>query len=318
MIDLKDKKVALTGPTSMLGRAVWKKLVGRGALVYPIEHARYNLMAYADARTAFEDQDFDFCVHAAGYNGGIAFNKNYPAAIFQTNAFMALNVLNCCHRFGVKKVVSILPSCAYAENADGILREEDFTKGPCHESVECHGLAKRVLFDYGRLLFRQYGFLSVCAIPNTCYGPFDRFDPERSKVVAGLLLKFHESARACHREITCWGSGTALREFIYCEDAAEGVLRTLERYEDPTLPINIATDREDRVRYLAGLCATVTDFAGEIYWDRSKPDGAKRKFLCPDRCRKYLDFRPTWTLEEGLKETYLWFRQNRSAATAAA
>ena len=310
MINLKGKKVAVTGASSMIGRATIKKLKSRGAIVVPILHENCDLRNYGGVESLFFRINVEYCIHLAGYNGNILFNKNYPADIFYNTTLMGLNVVKACATVGVKKVVTALASCAY-RSTDDILVEADFNEGMPDESVEAHGLSKKTVYHYSRQVSKQHGLQSVCTIFNTAYGPHDSYDVDKTKVVGGLIKKFTEAVRNGEDVVECWGTGSPRRELIYCYDAAEGIIQALEKYDNVELPINIGFESDVSIKELAAMIADIVGFEGEIFWDTDKPDGQFRKLLDASRMRDCgIKIKNRTPLRAGLERTIRWYGES--------
>jgi len=310
MINLENKKVIVTGAASMIGKSVTKKLEERGAIVHKVLHAECDLLDYNQTIKVFEDFQPDYCIHAAGYNGNINFNKLYPSDIFYNTTVMGVNTLKASAETGVEKVVSVLASCAYRSTNDS-LREGDFNEGLPDKSVEAHGLSKKALYYYSKQIHKQYGTVAVCTIFNTAYGPHDSFNVNKTKVVGGLIKKFTDAAKNKEPRVTCWGTGKPRRELIYCEDAAEGVIQALEKYTVVDYPINIGYNKDISIKELAELIASIVEFEGEIYWDLDKPDGQLRKILDSSRMKECnINIENPVSLEAGLRKTIQWYKEN--------
>ena len=310
MISLEGTKVLVTGASSMVGRAVVEKLKQRKATVVEVLHENCDLLDYYQTIELFKEERPDYCVHAAGYNGNIKFNKLYPADIFYNTTIMGLNVLKACALTQVKKVVSPLSSCAY-RSTDEYLKENDFNNGMPDETVEAHGLSKKALFYFSRQVCKQYDIMAVCTIFNTVYGPYDSYDIEKTKVTGGLIKKFVDAVNNEDQIVECWGTGSPRRELIYCADAAEGLIQTLEKYDNIKLPINIGYNEDISIRELANLISDVSNFKGETYWDTNRPDGQYRKILDSSRMKKYgIEIKNKTPLREGLTKTMEWYKKN--------
>lgn len=303
---LKDKQVTVTGPESMIGRAVIDELRRRNTHIFPVKHKHFNLLDYQETGAALDGSDY--VIHCAGYNGNIEFNQKYPSDIYFRTAQMGLNVLRACNELDVQKVVCPLASCAYPDSE--ILYEEELENGSPNSSVEAHGLSKRVLFDYSRQLHKQYGLTAVCCVFNTCYGPYDSFDVKKTKVVGGLINKFVGAKKHRHKKVECWGTGLVKREFIYVEDAAKAIVDTLEYYENVKLPINIGSGKDITIRELASEIANIVQYNGEVCWDESKLTGQERKLLSNKRMMQLLPAREFTTLRAGLEKTIEWYQKN--------
>ncbi len=306
MLQLEGKKVAITGGHSMVGRAVATELYNRGAIPKQISHnAVTDLLQYYTALTQIRGADY--CIHCAGYNGNIGFNAKYPADIFYRTTQMALNVLQACVENNIQKVVSPLSSCAYPDT--NILLEEKFWAGPPNESVEAHGLSKRNILAFCRQIHKQYGLKYVSVVFNTCYGPYDSYDVNKTKVVGGLIKKFYDAKINNLPFVECWGTGKPRREIIYVDDVAKGIVNALQYYDDPKLPLNIGSFTDISIKGIAEIIADVMEYKGKIVWDTSKPDGQFQKMLAPGNMVKVFKDNPIeFTVPtEGLKKTIDWY-----------
>ena len=312
MIDLYKKRVLVTGASSMIGRAAVNRLAAREAEVISLFHAGCDLRNYKETEEAFTGLRPEYCIHLAGYNGNILFNKKYPADIFYNTTLMGLNVIKACAATDVKKVVSALASCAYKSTNEELV-EKDFNEGLPNFTVEAHGLSKKAVYHYSRQAHKQHGLEAICTIFNTAYGPYDSYNIDKTKVVGGLIKKFVDAVENDEKLIECWGTGTPRRELIYCEDAAEGIIQALERYDDVSYPINIGFSEDIGIKELAGKIAAITGYRGEIFWNTDKPDGQHRKILNSDRMREYnISITNRTSLEEGLRKTIEWYKKNET------
>ena len=308
-IELAGKRVLVTGAASMIGRAVCNILKQRQADVSGIFHQSHDLMNDLDVKKAFAWFAPDYVIHAAGFNGNIGFNKQFPADIFYRTTKMGINVLNACVDYRVKKVVSILTSCAYRSTEEP-LKENTFLDGQPDQSVEAHGFSKRTLFMFSKQLAKQHNLTAVGCIFNTAFGPFDNFDIDKTKVVGSLIKKFVEAKKQNLEKVECWGTGNSRRELIYCDDAAEGVVQVLEKYHDINEPINIGFNEDISIKELASKISKLTGFEGKTEWNLSKPDGQMRKILDCNKMKQYgIEIRKTG-LDSGLLRTIAWLKNN--------
>jgi len=308
MINLKGKKIVVTGANSMIGRATVSLLKKRGAIVVALKRDDCDLRFYDGTERLFYRISVDYCIHLAGYNGNILFNRDYPADIFYNTTIMGLNVIRACVSSGVKKVVTALASCAY-RSTDDLLVENEFNIGMPDPTVEAHGLSKKTVYHFSRQAHKQHGLQSVCTVFNTAYGPHDSYDVNKTKVVGGLIKKFTEAAKNGDDVVECWGTGQPRRELIYCYDAAEGIIQALEKYDDVESPINIGFGSDVSIKELAETIADISGYEGDIYWNTKKPDGQYRKLLDASRMEQYnikIDNRTP--LREGLEKTIAWYR----------
>ncbi len=320
-IEWNGKRVLVTGASGFLGKHLVGHLRSQEARVLT---PPTDLCSPGAAMSMIDNHGPLDCVfHLAGYNGGIEFNRRFPADVFYRNTVMGLNVLEACKAHGVKRVVSVVASCAYGEfewvstGSFGdsyechkqIMTEKDFLDGQPHDSVACHGYAKRNLQLASKFYREQYGLDAVCVCPTTLYGPGDSLDPQRTKVLGAMVKRFVEATRDNLPSVTCWGSGTPLREFLYVEDAAKLIARSALVYDDSSLPLNLGTGQEHSIENLARATASLAGYTGTIHWDTSKPDGQHRKRLDLTRMQQYLpDFLPT-SLPHGLQLTVDWARE---------
>jgi len=290
------------GSESMIGRQICNILpdcVG-------ISHKYYDLTDILSCYDAFKGFQFRNVIHLAGFNGGIGLNLSRGADIFHTTSLINLNVLKCCQLFKVDKVISVLASCSYPDLKDKVLEESDIFKGECNSTVASHGMAKRLLLSYSRELNKQYGLKTICPILTNCYGPGDRFSPERTKVVGAAVKKICDAKINNTPSITFWGTGNPLREIMHCRDAATCLTKLLTSYDDYQNPINIGSDQEISIRDLVSTIARLCEYYGAIVWDTDKPDGQMRKKLSTAKMKDYISHDMT-PLEEGLRETIKYY-----------
>lgn len=304
----------VTGGESMMGRAICTQLKMAGHKLDPVPHGECDLMQESQVVSRFEEFRPDYVIHAAGYNGGIAWNQKYPEKIFRRTVRMGLNVLESCSLFDVKRTVSIISSCAYPDLGEKPLQESDFWNGLPNPSVECHGLAKRMLHAYSRQLNKQGSCGEyLCAVVNNSYGPWDSFHPLKTKVVAALIKKFVEAKENSLPQVHCWGTGAPLREFIYAEDAAAGIIVALGSWDMERGDIVNITGHETSIKGLTEMIAELVGYEGEVIWDTDKPDGQMRKSLDATEINK-LSFQVYYSLKAGLQKTIDWYVENKKMA----
>ncbi len=321
MGELSGKNVFVTGHAGFLGRHLSRELARRGANVWCVIDAELLDANFVDKFLSGLNP-FDYMFHLAGWNGGIKFNQEQPARIFHDNTIMGLNVLQACMKHSVRKVVSIVASCAYPEfewvaerNWDGdisaqakaFMCEEEFLDGPPHDSVACHGYAKRNLQLASKFYREQYGLNAVCVCPTTLFGPGDSIDPQRTKVLMAVVKKVVDAKRNNADSITFWGTGSPMREFLYVEDAAKLITQAAMDYNDSSMPLNLGTGQEFSIRELVEKVVAAVGYEGSVNWDSSQPDGQMRKRLVLDRMTRILGpFTPT-PFDEALKKTIDWY-----------
>jgi GDP-L-fucose synthase len=255
-------------------------------------------------------QDVDLVIHLAAKVGGIGYNMANPGSLFYDNAVMGIQLMEAARQAGVAKFVAVGTICAYPKFTPVPFREEDLWEGYPEETNAPYGLAKKMLLVQAQAYRQQYGFNAIYLLPVNLYGPGDNFDPASSHVIPALIKKFVEAVETGAERVEVWGTGAASREFLYVDDAAEGIALAAERYDKPA-PVNLGAGFEITIRDLADLIADLTDFAGEIVWDTSKPDGQPRRCLDVSRAEREFGFRAKTGFEDGLKETIAWYRNER-------
>ena len=315
MIDLKGSKVLVTGGNGFFGKAICNVIRDRGAEAITFSRNQTNLNDLQAFIEFLEDTRPDYCIHAAGYNGGIEFNRMFPANILYSNTVMGLNVHHACEYMEVKKVLSITTSCAYPDTGMEVLKEEDFWNGLPNKTIRSHGIAKRVLQTASEAYHEQYDLNAVTVCVTNLYGPNDTFNLVRTKVVGALIRKFVEAVQDEEDSVECWGTGAPMREFMYVNDAAEAVIQALEKYEDHSQPLNIGTGSDISIKQLVEHIVDITGFSGEVDWNTDKPDGQMKKLLSVDRMKELIDIAPK-PVKEGLEETIRWYIENKEEADA--
>ena len=333
MIDLTNKIVVITGGEGFLGRAVSKVIRERGAIPKILRHKEVNLLNLNETIKFFLEAGADYCIHCAGYNGGIEFNQMYPADILYTNTIMGLNLYHACEYAQIKKLVSIMTSCAYPDTGMEELKEETFWDGKPNKTIRAHGVAKRILQAATEAYKSQYDFNSVSVCVTNLYGPYDTFNLIRTKVVGALVRKFVEAQVEYELEkdrlirskldisevekpsVECWGTGSPRREFMYIDDAAEGIVQALEKYEDSDEPLNIGTGNDITIKELVEHIINVVGYEGEVFWNEDKPDGQLKKLLSVSKMRKFVQIN-SLDIENGLQKTVEWYINNKQEADA--
>ncbi|MCE2881365.1 MAG: GDP-L-fucose synthase [Planctomycetaceae bacterium] len=301
----------MTGGAGFLGRAVLERLRARGAtdIVVP-RRTEYDLTHEADVARLYKDARPDVVLHLAAEVGGIGANQANPGRYFFANMAMALHLVEQARISGLRKFVQVGTICAYPKHTPVPFREEELWNGYPEETNAPYGVAKKaamVMLDGYR---RQYGLKSAYLLPVNLYGPWDNFDMNTSHVIPALIRKCVEAQEAGRPFIECWGTGSASREFLFVDDAAEGVVRAAEAMDDP-VPINLGTCMEITIKDLVHLIARLVGFTGEIRWDTTKPDGQPRRCLDTTRAANLLGWRAQVGFEDGLRRTIDWYRANR-------
>ena len=307
-----DKKILVTGGAGFLGSFVVEKLIKERKV--NLDNIRVPRSRDMDLRK-WEDcveavKGMDIVIHLAAKVGGIGFNKRYPATLFYDNAIMGIQLMEAARQEGVQKFVAIGTVCAYPKYTPVPFREEDLWKGYPEETNAPYGIAKKILLVQAQAYRQQYDFDAIFLLPVNLYGPRDNFDPEQSHVIPALIKKMVDAKLEGINEVVDWGTGKASREFLYVEDAAEGILLATEKYDKPD-PVNLGVGKEITIRELVSLIAGLTGYKGKIVWDTSRPDGQPRRCLETNKARQEFGFEAKTDFAEGLKRTIKWYQNTR-------
>jgi len=311
LISLKGKRIAVTGGAGFLGSFVVEKLRERGAEVFVPRKADYDLVDREACKRMYEDSKAQVVIHLAAKVGGIGANRENPGSFFFDNLMMGAQLMEEARLRNIEKFVALGTICAYPKFTPVPFREENLWNGYPEETNAPYGLAKKMLLVQSQAYRQQYGFNSVYLLPVNLYGPGDNFDPASSHVIPALIKKCMDATGAKEPSITVWGTGRATREFLYVEDAAEGIVLAAERYEKAE-PVNLGAGFEISIKDLVHLIAKLTGFSGEILWDATKPDGQPRRCLDTSRAEREFGFKARTGFEEGLKKTIDWYRSRSS------
>jgi GDP-L-fucose synthase len=304
----------VTGADGFLGRHIVRKLEERGAAdIFVPRSSSYDLREKDAIQQALHDGRPDVIIHAAAVVGGIGANRDNPGRFFYDNAIMGIQLMEQARLAGIEKFVTIGTVCAYPKHTPVPFREEDLWNGYPEETNAPYGLAKKMLLVQSQAYRQQYGFNAIYLIPVNLYGPGDNFDPATSHVIPALIRKCTEARDNADPFIEVWGTGNASREFLYVEDAAEGILLATERYNDPE-PVNLGTGQEITIRDLVHRIAGLTCYTGDIRWDLSKPDGQPRRALDTTCAANQFGFRAATPLRAGLQSTIAWYESARQPA----
>jgi GDP-L-fucose synthase len=309
-----ETRVVVTGGAGFLGSVVARRLLDRGCRDIFVPRAKeYDLRDRDAIVRLFKESRPQVIIHLAAVVGGIGANRANPGRFFYDNAIMGIELMEYARQFGVDKFVVAGTICSYPKLTRIPFNEAELWNGYPEETNAPYGLAKKMLLVQAQAYRAQYGFNAIYPMLVNLYGPNDNFDLETSHVIPAIIRKCVEAKDMGAREVVLWGDGSPTREFLFVDDAAEGVLLATERYDDSE-PVNIGSGEEIAIRDLARIVATEVGFQGEIVWDPSKPNGQPRRCLDVERARRLFGFRAAHSFRDGLARTVAWFLAQRRQA----
>jgi len=307
-----NKKLVLTGGNGFLGKFVQARLRAEGfTQIFVPRRRHYNLCDRVSAEKLYFDRQPAILIHLAATVGGIGANRSNPGRFFFENMAMGLHVIDEARRYGsLEKLVIVGTTCSYPKHAPTPFREEELWNGYPEETNAPYAIAKKALLVMAQGYREQYGLRSIYLIPANLYGPGDNFDPEHSHVIPALIRKFIEAKDSASPSVEVWGTGNASREFLYVEDAAEGIVSATLHYAGND-PVNLGTGAEIRIRELVDMIRELVGYQGEMVWNPSRPDGQPRRRLDVGKAWKEFAFQATTDLKTGLAKTIRWYQENR-------
>jgi GDP-L-fucose synthase len=309
-LELKNKRILVTGGAGFLGRQVIEKLRQAGADTAKITVPRsrdLDLRVWENCQRAVDQQDI--IIHLAAHVGGIGLNREKPAELFYDNLIMGTQLIHAAHQAGVEKFVCVGTICAYPKFTPVPFKEDDLWNGYPEETNAPYGVAKKALLVQLQSYRQQYGFNGIYLLPVNLYGPEDNFDPGSSHVIPALIRKVYEAQVRGDKQLPVWGDGSPTREFLYSEDAALGIVMGTQFYNESE-PVNLGTGYEISIRDLVTLICELMEFDGEIVWETDKPNGQPRRCLDTERAKQAFNFTAQVDFRQGLKNTIDWYRQN--------
>ena len=305
-MELKNKKILVTGGRGFLGQTLVPLLEKEGAEVFTFSLEEYDLRKEEDVKRLLEDSNPEIVIHLAVDGGGIGYLKERPGSSYYNNIMMNTLIQEQARLKGVQKFVGMGTVCAYPKFTEVPFKEENLWEGYPEETNAPYGLSKKMMMVQSQSYRKQYGFNAIHLLSINLYGPNDDFDLENSHVVPALIRKMIEAKKNNLPSIGLWGTGSASREFLYVEDCARALLMATKYYDKPE-PINLGAGSETTIKNLAKTIKRLVGFEGELIWDTSKPDGQPRRCLDTSKAEKEFGFKAETSLEEGLKKTIDWY-----------
>jgi GDP-L-fucose synthase len=307
------KNILVTGGRGFLGTHLVRKVKALSATVYAPSHDDFDLVHESEIKKMYSAYpDVDVVIHLAARVGGISANREHPGSFFYDNLMMGVQLLHHAYQRHIPKFVALGTVCAYPKYTLTPFKEEDLWAGYPEETNAPYGLAKKMMLVQSQGYRQEYGYNSIFLLPVNLYGPGDNFDPRHSHVIPALIKKCVDAVENGDKEVAVWGDGSASREFLYVEDAAEGIILATEQYNKSD-PVNLGSAFEITIKDLIELIAKETGFSGKITWDTSKPNGQPRRKLDISLAEKEFGFKPRITLEEGLRQTIKWYTSHKIA-----
>ena len=312
MTSISHKRILVTGGAGFLGKVVCDRLREHdpSAVITP-RKKEYDLTEQSAVRKMLDEQKPDVIIHLAAVVGGIGANRENPGRYFYENGIMGIMLMEEARRRNVSKFVAVGTICSYPKFTPVPFKEVDLWAGYPEETNAPYGIAKKALLVQGQAYRQQYGFNAITLLPVNLYGPGDNFDPQSSHVIPALIKKVIDARDAKVPFIEAWGTGTASREFLYVDDAAEGIVLATNSYNDAD-PVNLGSGMEITIKNLTELICELGGFKGEIRWDPTKPDGQPRRCLDVTRAKQRFGFQAKTEFRDGLRRTIAWYERERA------
>ena len=306
-----DSKVFVAGAQGLVGSAIVRNLEEKHYNnIYWIRRKNCDLRDRSQVDAYFEQSQPEYVIIAAAKVGGIHANSTYPAEFIYDNLMIQTNIIDAAYKNGVKKLIMLGSSCIYPRLAKQPMKEEELLTSELEPTNDAYAVAKIAGLRMARAYRQQYGFNAISLMPTNLYGPGDNFHPENSHVMPALIRRFHEAEKSDAPKVTCWGDGSAMREFLHVDDLAEACYVCMQDYEED-YHINVGTGEDVTIKELTETIVDVVGYAGEVEWDTSKPNGTPRKLLNVDKIHK-LGWKHKIGLREGIVSTYKWYMENEA------
>ena len=309
----KDRRVLLTGSSGFVGKNLKPMLEDTGCVLFAPSRNDFDLLDQSAVRQMMKVARPEIVIHLAALSGGIMDNKKKPADYCYQNLFMGTSVMHEAWSAGANKYITLIGGCSYPAHAENPIREADLWNGYPQPESAPYSIAKKMAVVQAEAYRRQYGFNAIVLVPGNLYGPYDNFDLEASHVIPALVRKYYEARINNNDEVLAWGTGAAVRDFIYIEDACEAIIKAIEEYDQAEI-INISSGVPITIRELVETIAELSQYSGKITWNPSQPEGQLLKGYDVTQMKQLLKYFPKTTLREGLKKTIEWFSLNYSSA----
>ena len=305
-MNLENKKILVTGGNGFLGRIVVEKLkkLNVKVLINP-SSKELDLRVQSNCKKAVHDIDIVF--HLAGKGGGIEYMRNNPAETFYDNIMMGTQLINEAKNENIEKFIALGTVCSYPKFSSIPFTENNFWEGYPEETNAAYGLSKKMMTVQSEAYRNQFNFNSISVIPTNLFGPGDDFNPNTSHVIPGIISKISRAMSTNSKEIILWGDGTPTRDFLYVDDAADGIILAGEKYND-SYPLNLGAQKEISIKELANTISRLMNFDGKINWDTTKPNGQPRRCVSNEMAERKIGFVPKISLEDGLKKVITWHK----------
>jgi len=305
---MENKRILVTGGHGFLGKSLIRKLNKFDVKeIFSPSSNELDLRMVSDCQKAVKDMDVVF--HLAGNSGGIGYMEKNPASIFYDNIMMGTQLLHEAKNSSVEKFITLGTVCSYPKFASIPFLENEIWDGFPDETNAPYGISKKIMLVQSDAYRRQYGFNSITVIPTNLYGPEDDFNIETSSVIPGIILKISNAVRTDSNKVVLWGDGSPTRDFLFVDDAADGIILAAQKYEDGT-PINLGAQKETSIKELAMLVSEIMKFSGNIIWDEAKANGQPRRCVSNYKAEREIGFKPKISLKEGLTKVISWFESN--------
>ena len=306
-----DSKVFVAGAQGLVGSAIVRNLENKHYNnIYWIRRKNCDLRDRSQVDAYFKQSQPEYVIIAAAKVGGIHANSTYPAEFIYDNLMIQTNIIDAAYKNGVKKLIMLGSSCIYPKLAKQPMDEDQLLTSELEPTNDAYAIAKIAGLRMARAYRQQYGFNAISLMPTNLYGPGDNFHPENSHVMPALIRRFHEAEKSDAPKVTCWGDGSAMREFLHVDDLAEACYKCMLDY-DEDYHINVGTGEDVTIKQLTETIVDVVGYAGDVEWDTSKPNGTPRKLLNVDKIHK-LGWKHKIGLREGIVSTYKWYMENEA------